>query len=191
MLPRFLSLIVLLCFSSSLIAQTESRDRYLIYGGYSLLSNSFNGVPGARQMLNGWDASVVFQSWHNLRFKFESSGYNGSNLGAQQHALFLMGGGQYSLQLGKEAVFAEVLAGEARLNRYWGPNRVAGEVASFSSILGGGVDTPLTRHLAFRVAGDYLWENFALQQNVTLIPYRPAGLPNNFARISSGLVWRF
>ncbi|MGC1462440.1 MAG: hypothetical protein WA802_09580 [Terracidiphilus sp.] len=191
MVPRFISIIVLFGYSFSLFAQTDSHDRYQIYGGYSLLSNSFNGVPGARQMLNGWDASLAFQSWHNVRFKFESFGYNGSNLGAQQHAFFLMGGGQYTRHIGKEAIFAEVLAGEAGLNRNWGPNQVAGEVASFSSIIGGGVDTPITRHLALRVAGDYLWENFALVQPVYLLPYRPAGLPNNFARISTGCVFHF
>ena len=192
MLARILSLTVLLGFSFSLFAQTEAHTRYEVYGGYELLSNSFNGVPGSHQILNGWDASLGFPPWRNLRFKIESFGYNGSNLGAQQHAFFVMGGGQYTLHLHKEAIFVEGLAGDGGLNRYWGPNQAAGEIASFSSILGGGVDTPISRHFAVRVTGDYQWENFALIQSVNLtLPYRPAGLPNNFARISTGVVWRF
>ena len=189
---RILSLIGFISLSLSLAAQTEPRTRYEVYGGYALLSNSFNGVPGSHQFLNGWDASFGFPPWRNLRFKIESFGYNGSNLGAQQHAFFFVGGGQYTWHLHREALFVEGLAGDGGLNRYWGPNQAPGETASFSSIVGGGVDTPISRHFAVRVAVDYQWENFALIQSVNFtVPYRPPGLPNNFARISSGVVWRF
>jgi hypothetical protein len=189
---RFFSLVALLCFSSSLHAQQAARARYQLYGGYSLLSNSFNGVPGSRQPLNGWDASIAFPPWRSLRFKIDTSGYRGTNLGAQQSAFFIMGGGQYGWHFGKEAVFVEGLAGDGGLNRYWGANQTPGETASFSTLVGGGLDTPLTRHFAFRVEGDYFWTNFALVQSVsTLIPYRIPGLPNNFGRISTGCVWRF
>jgi hypothetical protein len=189
---RFFSLIALLGFSLGIHAQSKAPGRFEIYGGYTFLSNSFNGVPGSRQPLNGWDGSVAFPPWHNLRFTIEAFGYRGTNLGAQQDAVFIMGGGQYGRHFGREAVFVEVLAGEAGLNRYWGANQTPGELASFASLLGGGLDTPLTRHFAFRVVGDYLWENFALVQSVTNpLPYRPPGLPNNFARISTGCVWRF
>ena len=175
---RISSLIVLLSFSLSLFAQADPPTHYEIYGGYSLLSNSFNGVPGSRQVLNGWDASIGFPPWRNLRFKIESFGYNGNNLGAQQHAFFLMGGGQYTWHLRNESVFIEGLGGDGGLNRYWGPNQAPGEIASFSSILGGGVDTPISRHFAIRVAADYQWENFALIQSVNLtLPYRPPGCP--------------
>jgi hypothetical protein len=189
---RLLSLISLLCFSFSLHAQSEARARYQIYGGYTFLSNSFNGVPGSRRPLNGWDASVAFPAWHSVRFKIDISGYRGTNLGAPQHAIFFMGGGQYTWHLGKESVFAEGLVGDGGLNRFWGANQTPGETASFATLLGGGLDTPLTRRIAFRVSGGYQWSNFALVQSVaTLIPYRIPGLPNNFGRISTGCVWRF
>ena len=189
---RIFSIVLLFSFSFSLFAQTEPRTRYEIYGGYALLSNSFNGVPGSRKTLNGWDASFGFPEWHNLRFKIESFEFIGSNLGAKQHGFFFMGGGQYTLHLRKEAIFVEALAGDGGLNKYWGENQSPGMTASFSSILGGGVDTPISRHFAVRVAGDYQWENFALIQSVNFtFPYRPPGLPNNFARISTGVVWRF
>jgi hypothetical protein len=189
---RVFSLCLLLGISLSLSAQKEPRESYEVYGGYTFLSNSFNGVPGARQPLNGWDTSVGFPPWHNLRFKAEVFGYRGSNLGAAQNAFIIVGGGQYSRHIGKESVFVEVLAGEQGMNRYWGANKTPGAIASFSSILGGGLDTPITRHLAFRVAADYQWENLALIIALNNdMPIRPPGLPNNFGRISTGCVLRF
>lgn len=192
MLTRSLCFILLLCMGCCLRAQTEPRMRHEVYGGYTYLSNTFNGVPGARQPLNGWDASFAFPDWHNLRLKLETFSYRGTNLGAQQDGLFILAGGQYSKRWHRENFFGEAMLGTGGLNRYWGPNQATGATASFASLLGGGVDTPVSRHFAVRVNGGYLWEDFALIQSVNLaIPYSIPGLPNNFFRLSSGVVWRF
>lgn len=188
---RLLSLIALLCLSSALYAQSEPLARYQIYGGYTFLSNSLNGIPGSRQPLNGFDAGVAFPSWHSLRFKIDTAAYRGTNLGAQQHPYFIMGGGQYDWRIGRESVFVEGLAGVGGANRSWAANGAIGQTASFSSLVGGGLDTVLTRHIAFRVEGGYQYSYFALEHSVTLVPYRIPGLPSNFGRISSGLVWQF
>ena len=191
-LLRFIPLIFPICVSSSLCAQEAAPSRHEIYAGYTFLSNSFNGVPGARQPLNGWDASLALGSWHGLRFKAETFGYTGTNLGAPQSPLFIMAGGQYSRRVGRESVFVEGMAGDVGLNRDWGANRSAGETASFATVLGGGLDTPISRRFAFRASGSFVYENIALQGPKPLIvPYRIPGLPNFFARISTGLVWRF
>jgi hypothetical protein len=59
-------------------------------------------------------------------------------------------------------------------------------------VLGGGLDTPISRTLAFRVSGGYQWSNFKLINSIVQIePVQTPGLPNNFWRISSGLVWSF
>jgi len=188
----FLVLAALLFSSRLLPAQSESTSRYQIYGGYALLSNSMNGVPGSRQPLNGWDSSVAFPPWHNLRFKIDAFGYMGSNLDAPQHVFFIMGGGQYGRHFGREYAFFEAMAGDGRINDNWGADATSGETASFSTLLGGGLDTPIWRRFAFRVAGDYQWANFALAPPVLPnIPYRIPGLPNNFGRISTGCVWHF
>jgi hypothetical protein len=187
---RLFSLIVLLCLSSVLHAQKEASARYQVYGGYSFLSNSFNGVAGSHQPLNGWDASLAFPSWRNLRFKIDVFGYRGTNLGAQQHSYFIMGGGQYNWRVGKESVFVEALMGDGGLNRNWGANGTPGETASFSTLVGGGLDTPLTRHIAYRVDGGFQYAYFALAGQ-HYAPYRIPGLPTYFGRISSGLVWQF
>jgi len=188
---RLFSLIALLCLSSTLHAQKEGPARYQIYGGYSYLSNSLDGVTGSHRPLNGFDAGVAFPSWHSLRFKIDVAAYRGTNLGAPQHPYFIMGGGQYSWRMDRESVFVEGLAGVGGANQSWAANGAMGQTASFSFLTGGGLDTALTRHVAFRVGGGYQYSYFALERAVFLTPYRIPGLPTNFGRISSGLVWQF
>lgn len=189
---RLFSLIALLCLLPALHAQWEVQSRYQVYGGYSFLSNSINGVAGSRQPLNGWDASMAFPAWHDLRFKIDAFGYRGTNLGAPQHPYFILGGGQYNWRFRKESVFVEGLIGNGGVNKNWGANGIPSETASFSSLVGGGLDTPLTRHIAYRVGGDFQYAYFALQGPLpNLAPYRIPGLPTYFGRISSGLLWQF
>jgi hypothetical protein len=188
---RLFSLIAMLCLSSALHAQSEAPARYQVYGGYSYLSNSLNGVPGSHQPLNGWDAAMAFPSWHNMRFKIDVSGYAGTNLGAPEHPYFILGGAQYTWHIRREAVFIEGLGGTGGANKTWAANGAIGQTASFASLLGGGLDSRLTKHLAFRAEGGYQYSYFVLNHAVSLVPYAIPGLPTNFARISSGLVWGF
>jgi hypothetical protein len=67
-------ILALFC-SAGAVAQTETSPPFQIYGGYSWLSNSFNGVPGSRQPLNDWNAGAAFPQWHHLRFKIDYSMY--------------------------------------------------------------------------------------------------------------------
>ena len=187
---RLLSLIALLCLPAALHAQSEAPARYQFFGGYSYISNSLNGVTGSHQPLSGWDASVAFPSWRNLRFKVDVAGYTGTNLGAPQNPYFILAGGQYSKRLGRETLFAEGLIGDGGANKAWGGSVAAGETASFASLLGGGLDTRLSRHFAFRVNGGYQYSYFAIAGSGN-VPYRIPGLPTNFGRLSSGLVWLF
>ncbi len=179
--------LVLISCAPALVAQ--SSPPFQIYGGYTRLSNSFNGLPESQNGLNGWDAGVAFPAWHGLRVKVDVSRYSGTNLGAQQHALSIMGGGQYERAFHRETLFVEALFGDVGMNRYWGPNAVAGESASFTTLLGGGIDTPLNKHFALRIQGDYRYGNLALVEPISLVPYRIPGLPHNFGSISTGLVW--
>jgi hypothetical protein len=179
------------CFDSAgLAAQVETSASYQIFGGFTSLSNSFNGVPGYHQALPGWDAGVAFPAWHHLRPKLDYLGFSGSNLGAPQHAFSIMAGGEYEDYVGKERLFGEALFGDAGLNQNWGAGGSPGDSASFTTFFGGGVDTPLNRHLAIRFEGGYQYTNFALYQSLSFkYPYRIPGLPNNFGRFSSQLVW--
>lgn len=190
MRDRSLTLFFLL--SSALISSAQSSDSstYQISGGFSSLSNSINGIPGAREPLLGWEASLATPAWRNLRFKIDYSGYRGNNLGAPQHPYFILAGWQYDHRLGKETLFAEALIGDCGLNSNWGPNQSPGSTASFSTLAGGGVDTPVSKSLAVRFEGGYHYTNFALYQSATFkYPYQLPGYPRNFARARAELVW--
>jgi len=190
MRPRFLALSASFFLPVVLAAQSKESVPFEIYGGYSYFSNTFNGVPGSRRPLDGWDAAVAFPAWHSLRFKIDVSGYSGESLGAQQKVLFIMGGGQYERSLWRERLFTEALFGDGGLNRDWGANGSPGSTASFSTLLGGGVDTPLSRHIGIRVEGDFQSTNFALIKSESdPVPYEIPKQPDYFGRFSAGLVW--
>ncbi|MGD0155948.1 MAG: hypothetical protein ABSB50_07610 [Terracidiphilus sp.] len=187
---------VLLCLAAGLHAQTDAASqappRFQLYGGYSFVSNSPNGMAGAHQPMNGWNASFGVPNWHFIRFVIDVSSYRGTNLGAQENVYYIMGGTQFTRRFGRESAFLEGYAGEAGINRYWGPQGAPGETASFVTLLGGGVDTPISRRFAFRVHAGYQGTNFKLIDNVQqILPIPSPGIPNNFFRIASGLVWNF
>jgi hypothetical protein len=181
-----------LCLTLTVHAQSDDHARHQLYGGYTFLSNSLNGLSGSHQPLNGWNVSFAFPSWKDLRFKFDVSGYRGTNLGAPQQPFYVLGGGQYDIRLKKATLYVDGLAGEAGANKTWGPNNTVATSASFAAFFGGGLDIPLTRKFGFRVGGGYQYSNFALESPAPhFVPSRPPGLPNNFLRIFSGLVWKF
>jgi hypothetical protein len=197
---RLSAFLALLCLSVMAHAQVapalhESSDaeRYQFYAGYAYQSNTFNGVPGHRQSLNGWEASLAFpRMWHELRFKMDTTQYRGNNYGAPQNAYYILGGFQYGHKIGHETLFGETLAGDIGINQNWGPQAHVGMTASFTTVMGGGVDTPISRHLAIRVGGDWVYENFALIVATTdTAPYRVSGLPNFFGKANAGVVWKF
>ena len=192
-LLRLISIVILLLPLPLLHGQTSLASRYQLFGGYSYLSNSINGVSGSHQSLNGWDAAFAIPPWHHLRAKFSAFGYNGTNLGAAEHPYFIMGGGQYGKTFGRESAFVEAMAGSGNVNANWVAGGKVGDTASFSAIVGGGLDTPLSRRFAIRVSGDYQYAYFkaALRRYPPGQPVYVPGLPTDFFRLSSGLVWRF
>ena len=178
----------------TLHAQTDYSRRYQLFGGYSFLSNSLNGVSGSQQSLNGYEIAFAIPPWHDLRFKMNMFQYRGTNQGAVEHPYFIMGGGQYGRNFGKDNLFVEAMLGEGGVNADWGANKTIGQTASISALLGGGVDIPFSPRIAFRVQGDYQYAYFkqaASRNPGSGVPVYVSGLPNNFGRFSSGIVWRF
>jgi hypothetical protein len=113
-------------------------------------------------------------------------------MGASQNAIFFLAGGQYEYRLKRVTVFGEGLMGDAGLNRNWGPQQVRSSTAAFAGLLGGGFDTPIARHFAYRVDGGFQYAYTSLVGPPPLFtPFRPPGLPEYFGRISTGLVWQF
>jgi lipid A 3-O-deacylase PagL len=171
-------------------AQTPTAP-YQLSGSFSALSNSFNGVPGSRQPLLGWDGNAAFPAWHNLRFVLDFTDYRGTNLGAPQHGYFTTAGGEYCHRIGRENIFGKMLFGEANLNKNWAANAAIGTLASFTIYAGGGIDAQIDQHFSLRVEGGVQYTNFALETSTkSNFPYyRIAGLPSNFGRFSIGVVW--
>jgi hypothetical protein len=194
---RYLLLLALFCSPACAGAQSQPYVPAQVYVGYSRLSNSFNGVPGSRQPLNGWDAAIAFPDWHHLRFKLDASMYSGNNLGDPQHAFFIMGGGQYEATFHRERFYAQALVGEGGLNGTWFStanagynNGNTGTIASLAEFLGGGIDTPIGPHAAFRVEGGVQHSNFVpITPLPSGQPYHLDGMPNYFGRFSAGIVW--
>ena len=191
-------LLALICPSFPASAQSNSPPPFQIYAGYSWLSNSFNGVPGSHQPLSGMNAGVVFPQWHHLRIKLDYSMFRGDNLDDPQHAFFIMSGGQYEATFHRERFYVEALAGEGSLNGTWFStsnsgykNGNTGTIASFAEFLGGGIDTPIGLHAAFRVEGGMQHSNFdpVTPLSTGAVPYRLAGIPDYFGRFSAGVVW--
>lgn len=191
MRARGIPLLFAVCFFPVVLAaQSNDLASYQIYGGVTSLSNSFNGVPGSSQPLLGWEGAVAFPAWHHLRPKLDYAGFTGTNLGAPQHAFFITAGGEYEYDIGRERLFGDALFGDVGLNQNWGAKGSPGSSASFTTFFGGGLDTPVSKHLAVRIDGGYQYTNFFLFQSLSFkYPYRTPGLPNNFARLSTGLVW--
>lgn len=167
-------------------APSDGR-RYELFGGYSFLSNSFNGHDSytSRQPLNGWDVAFTARASRRLSVKVDASGYYGTSLGSPQRPIFVLGGGQYSRRFGKESAFIEGLAGIGHLNSDWWGGEIPGHTVSFAGLAGGGLDRQITPRISFRLEGDLLYTNFTIADD------QIHGLPNYFASISTGLVWRF
>lgn len=178
-------------------AQSQPTPSFQVYGGYSWLSNSFNGVAEYRKPLSGWNAGAAFQQWHHLRFKLDYSMYRGTNRGDPQHAFVILGGLQYEVTLHRERAYLQGLLGEGGLNGTWFStansgykNGNTGTIASFAEFLGGGLDTPFGAHTALRIEGGVLHTNLdAMRSLPSGQPYHLSGVPNYFGRLSAGLVW--
>lgn len=172
---------------AGLNAQAASQHDATVFAGYSFLSNSFNGhsTGTSHTPLNGWEAAVTFPIEGRLSLKADISGLYGTSLGSPQRPIFLLGGAQYTRALGKESAFVEGLAGYGHLNGNWWGGSAPGQTSSFAAAAGGGLDTPLSDRLAFRIQADFLYANFTIPDD------QIHALPNYFARLAAGLVWRF
>jgi hypothetical protein len=191
-LPSYILLAVCAALPYHVAGQAQAVDEKHrggneFFAGYSFLSNSFNGHSSAtsHQPLSGWEAAFAVPVSRALRVKVEADGYYGTSLDSPQRPTFFLGGLAGAKHFGKEVGFVEGLAGLGILNSDWWGGEVHGATTSFVARTGGGLDTPLSHRLAFRLQGGMLYANFTIKDN------QIHSLPHYFARISTGLVWRF
>jgi hypothetical protein len=185
-------LLLLASFPGHLVAQAQAVDEPRrgtneVFTGYSFFSNSFNGhsTGASHQPLNGWEVSLDFPVSGRFNFVVDGSGYYGTSLGSPQHPIFVLCGVQFNRHFRKETAFLQGLGGLGHINSdFWG-GLAHPTTNSFVGSGGGGLDTPISSRLAFRVKADFIYASFTIPDN------QIHNQPNYFARISTGLVWRF
>ena len=201
---------IILLLPSMLIAQiggarpagTENETRVTVFGGYSYLRNNTNGF-------NGWEAQGTFNFNRYLGvtadvsgasltpFSFSALGFSASTY---QHLNNYLFGPTVTASLGRSAVFAHALFGEAHSSLGAGVGiPIIGGISSditsanaFAMAFGGGIDIGLTRHLAIRaVQVDYLRTQFNATDALTTGLSSSLGNRQNSFRYSTGIVFRF
>jgi hypothetical protein len=166
---RKLSLLLGLFFLISLSAHAQGiSDKVELFGGYSYMR--LDSSPQVN--LNGWELSGQYKFTNWLGGVADLSGDYGSFAGVNGSVHTFLFGPQISWP-SRVSPFAHVLIGGAHFS--------AGGVTdtSFSSAIGGGIDTKIAHGVSWRIIqGDYLLTRFL-------------GSTQNKARISTGIVFRF
>jgi|SRR3984893_7791711 hypothetical protein len=183
-------------------AGSENVTRATIFGGYSYLRNSSNGF-------SGWEGQGTFNFNRYLGVTADVSGASltpfsfsvlGFSAGTYQHLNNYLFGPTITASLGKSAVFAHALFGEARSSLGVGVGiPIIGGISTgltsahaFAMAFGGGIDIGLTRHLAIRaVQVDYLRTQFSATDALTTGLSSSLGNRQNTFRYSTGIVFRF
>jgi hypothetical protein len=157
-----------------------------IFGGYSYLHDTNLGDPVTFNF-NGWEASLNYNlnKWLGIKADFAGHYYHSDLYQILEHQHEYLLGPQVSWRAKKFTVFGHGLIGishkhgETRYAPLPGVEKFGEE--SFTSVLGGGADWNLTKHISWRVAQiDY-------QRSRSLFE----GLGVNELRAASGIVFRF
>jgi hypothetical protein len=201
---------LVLCLPLSLVAQiggampagNENATRAIVFGGYSYLRNGSNGF-------NGWEGQGTFNFNRYLGVTADVSGaslspfsfsFLGVSAGTSQHLNNYLFGPTVTGQLGRSAIFAHALFGEAHSSLGAGVSvPIVGGISTgltsanaFAMAFGGGIDIGLTRHLAIRaVQVDYIRTQFNSIDALTTGLSSSFGNRQNSFRYSTGIVFRF
>ena len=158
----------------------DPDGRVEIFGEYSRTHDTYPQYVG----LNGFDIGGAAAVWHALAIKGEVSRYSGTDIGAESQFIVVVGP-RYSVRFGPESVFVEGMIGRGHVdapNLY--DNTGRGSIV-FATVLGGGLDTRISDHVAFRVEGNFLHAKFTPSSD------QIHGTPTWYGRFSTGLVVRF
>ncbi|MGH9501643.1 MAG: hypothetical protein ACRD20_02200 [Terriglobales bacterium] len=183
-------------------AGSENATRATFFGGYSYLRNASNGF-------NGWEGQGTFNFNRYLGVTADVSGSSltpfsfsalGGSASTYQHLTSYLFGPTVTAGLGRSAVFAHALFGEAHSSLGAGVNiPIIGGISTgltsanaFAMAFGGGLDIGLTRHIALRaVQVDYLRTQFNSIDALTTGLSSSLGNRQNSFRYSAGIVFRF
>ena len=197
-------------FSLAVFAQEQqtSAPRATIFGGYSYLRNSSNGLSG--NGFNGWDGQGTFNFTRYLGVTADFTGdyrtlastslLPGVSASANQHVYTYLFGPTVTGNFGRSAVFAHALFGQAHsglgagvsLPIIGGISTGVTSASAFAMEFGGGVDIGVTRHFAIRAAQvDYLRTNFTSTDALSTGLSSSLNNRQNSFRYSGGIVFRF
>jgi hypothetical protein len=183
-------------------AYGESASRATIFGGYSYLRNNSNGF-------NGWVGQGTYNFTRYVGVTADVSGdyrtaastsFLGASASANQHLYTYLFGPTVTAPLGRSAVFAHALFGQARSSLGAGVNvPIIGGISTgitsanaFAMAFGGGVDVGVSQHLAIRVAEvDFLRTQFNATDALATGLSTSLGNSQNTMRYSAGIVFRF
>jgi hypothetical protein len=140
--------------------------------------------------MNGWDTSLkiptpIFSSWLGLKGDVSGTYVKNSadNPNFNPKAYFFLLGPQVSIHLGRSTLFAHGMVGSAHLSQEALPNLRSDTV--LATAVGAGLDAGFSRHLAWRVTGDYYNTHFQAGNNTA------QGITNSNGRVATGPVLRF
>lgn len=186
MSPRPFSLaacLLLLAFAYPCTAQHRSHGgegvpNWDAYAGYSYVFSA----PGSSGGASGWDASLKMPVlFPFLGIKGDVSGFNsksGPDLSTKQ--MFFLLGPQVGLHISTSTIFVHGMIGSAHLS-----SSVVPSGTTFAMAVGGGLDAGMSRHLAWRVTGDYYNTHYHSGGDTA------TAITNSPKRFSTGPVFRF
>jgi hypothetical protein len=168
-------LVVMLVMSGATTANAQEYPRYEGYVGYSYINigtNKAGGQIGARQNANGWQVadsltvikwlalegstSGYYRSYQipiNLVYPYPISAHNSSHVSD----LSIAAGPRINL---RRLFFHALLGADILRNTLTPPGTGASPIienhSGFMGIFGGGIEIPISTHLAFRTGTDYV-----------------------------------
>lgn len=169
------------------IGNGESRPpNFELEAGYSHLLGSIHSDPtGVASRSDRWQVSgkvPVLRA--TLGVKAELTGIvNGTQPEFSRDSMTLLIGPQVGVHVGYATVFAYGMIGSARLSDGFLANPISSK--TFGVAVGGGIDLGMSRHVAYRVTGDF----FKSPYQATDSNYHE--IIHSDARISIGPVFRF
>lgn len=193
--------IVLLSAVTIALAQNADTPRAEVFGGYSFASIDDQGLIGHHISLNGWNSSVAFNVNRTLGVVSDFGGYYGSpglppvaialvcpvfgcnpvapggSIHADTKVHTFLFGPQLNFRSEGMTPFVHALFGAAHTTATPTGGTSLSDTG-FGMALGGGIDANFSRHVGFRVQGDYL------QTRLFILTEK------NF-RVSTGLVFHF
>jgi hypothetical protein len=159
-----------------------------LYGGFSYVFTEYGGTLNkvGTYGMNGWDASLkvpLFTSWLGIKGDVSGRYNNESEPDFNPKAYTFLLGPEVSIPLGRSTVFVHGLVGSSRVSDNVLPSLRTSDTLAVA--VGGGLDAGISRHWAWRIAGDYFNTHYDQTNN------NVREILNSNGRISTGPVFRF